>query len=785
MHIAMSLLALLLLLPTSALAAPWDGARVIQDGADLDGPGWTLQAAEGLFSVTWAPGVEDSGPASAPDGPATIRAGLHTLRLERRLASPRYHTDLYRLEGEADPRDVARALLARPDVAVAGPLLQTGPGAWRAITDQILLQTHDVDVARDLAERLGLQWVGRSGLAPGQHLLRVPPGADVDPVEAAMALREPSAVRWAQVDWIQPRVERFVPDDPRFPDQWHLDNTEDNAGLPDNDVDAPAVWDITLGAEEAIVAILDSGVDLYHEDLEEDLLPGWDFVDGVEGGATTGSNHGTRVTGVAAAPANGIGGVGVCPGCPILPGRVIGASDAAESAAQDWAVEQGAWVINNSWGPTDGTGQTTPIAPVMAAALESVTTLGRGGLGALVFWAAGNGHPQDTCTMDGLVAHPLTIGVGSSTNEGVRSSYSEMCPELDLSSPSNGGTAGINTTQISGYTTNFGGTSAAAPGGTGSAALLLSVVPDLRWDDARELLRLTATKIDPEYAGYDEDGHSLGLGYGRVNPWSALQGGLLLEHAGDMVGCSADLDATVVLPLAPGQGTVVVTATAPGEAEFFSLVEGASGIYVGSIRLTDGPVVADDGLLSVQTGDEVTIESADADHSQSLFVDCDVPILLDPIVEVLSPWAARVTWQTFDDATGLATWGDAPTEQGETALSTTHRVWALDLEPCTEYSADLEARDVFGNVASWPDAVSWTSPGDRGVLPDLAPPSADPCDPETWADDDDDATAPPDDDDSSDDDRETPPPYTVGPRCGCDGPVGAFFLPLLFLRRRR
>ena len=781
----MRLLALLLLLPASALAAPWQGARVIQDGADLGGPGWALEAAEGLFSLTWTPGVEDSGGQSAPEGPATIRAGGHTLHFERRLASPRYHTDLYRLDGEADPRDVALALLARPDVAVAGPLLQTGPGAWRAITDRIVLQTHDAGLTRAHAQHLGLQWLGRRGLAEGQFLLRVPQGAEIDPVEAAMALRELSPVRWAQVDWIQPRDERFLPDDPRFPDQWHLDNTEDNPGVLDHDLNAPAVWDFTMGREDVIIAILDSGVDLYHEDLEEDLLPGWDFVDGVEGGATIGSNHGTRVTGVAAAPANGIGGVGVCPDCPILPGRVIGASDSAEAAAQDWAVEQGAWVINNSWGPTDGTGMTTPIAPVMAAALESAAALGRDGLGALVFWAAGNGHPQDTCTMDGLVAHPLTIGVGSSTNEGVRSSYSETCPELDLSSPSNGGTAGINTTQISGYTTNFGGTSAAAPGGTGSAALLLSAVPDLRWEDARALLRLTANKIDEEYAEYDADGHSLLYGYGRVDPWSALQGGLILEHAGDHVGCSANLDATVILPLAPGQGSVAVTAATTDDVEVFTLVEGAPGIYVGSILLTDGPPVAEDGLVSVQSGAEVTIESWDTGHVQRVFVDCDVPILLDPEVAVLSPWAARLTWRTFDDATGLATWGAEATAQGETSLGTFHRVWALNLEPCTEYAADLEARDAFGNMAAWPDAMTWQTPGDLAVLPDLAPPDADPCDPGTWGGiDDDDTTVEPNDDDSADE-RAPGPAYTVSPRCSCEGLSGAFFLPLLFVRRRR
>jgi hypothetical protein len=528
------------------------------------------------------------------------------------------------------------------------------------------------------------------------------------------------------------------------------------------------------------VAVLDSGVDLDHEDLAEDLLPGYDFVDGIEGGATVGSNHGTRVSGVAAAPNNGVGVVGVCPGCSILPGRVIGASDSAEAAAHDWAIEQGAWVINNSWGPTDGTGLTTPIAPVMAAALESATTFGRGGLGTMVFWAAGNGHPADSCSMDGLVAHPLTIGVGASTNEGVRASYSEECPELELSSPSNGGTAGINTSQIDGYTSNFGGTSAAAPGATGSAALLLSAAPDLRWDQARELLHLTAVKIDEDFTDYDERGHSDGTGYGRVNPWRAIQGGLLLERAGDVVGCTAHLDATVVLPLSPGLGSVEVTVASDEDAEVLAFVEGAPGLYVGTIVLDDGPPVPDDGLIAVTSGGEVTVTAADVGPPRALRVDCDAPILLGPEVVVQSPWAARLTWRTFDPATGRAAWDGG---EGETPLGSFHRVWALGLEPCTDYVADLEGWDAHGNAASWPAALSWTTPGDQGALPDDPPEGADPCDPETWADD----------DDAADDDDSAPPPpppagrpaFTASPRCGCDGPIGALLLPLLFVRRRR
>lgn len=780
----MYFVALLLLVTSPALAAPWDGPRSIQDGADLDGEPWRLDAVPGAFSVTWAPGVQDR-LEGASVGPERLEVGGHQLVREGPLASKRYHTDRYQLVGSGDPSEVARALMSHPDAVVAGPLLSIGGGTWRAITDRVLLQSHgelSERALRQLAAPLLVE--GRWGLAPNQVLLRVPPGCALDPVEAAMRLRGDPRVRWAQVDWIQPREERFTPEDDRFPNQWHLENTGQFGGLAGHDLKATLVWDISLGGEDVIVGVLDSGVELDHEDLQEDRLDGWDFVDGVPGGEPTTSNHGTRVAGVAAAPANGLGVVGVCPDCPILPGRVIGASDAAEAEAHDWAVEQGAWVINNSWGPQDGTGLPQPIAPVMAAALESAVVLGRDGLGTLVFWAAGNGHPNDTCTLDGLVAYPLTVGVASSTNAGVRSSYSEMCPELDLSSTSNGGTAAINTTQVGGYTSNFGGTSAAAPGATGSAALVLSVAPGLRWDTLRELLRVTADKLDPDVAAYDARGHSLSYGYGRVNPWAALHGGLLLERAGQLVSCTAALDVTVVLPLEPGLGAVEVAATSITDAETLTLDEDADGVYSGTLRLTDDASAEGDGLLGVATGGEVVLSSADVANEATLLVDCDVPILIEPGVDTVTPWTARIFWRTFDDAAGYASWAGG---DGFTPLDTWHQVWALDLEPCTTYSADIEATDPLGNSARIEAAVSWSTPGDEGLIPPNAPDDADPCDPDTWGEEE--TPTPPwiDDDDSADEREAFGGLYDAsGTGCGCSsGGGGALLVPMLLLLIRR
>jgi subtilisin family serine protease len=78
-------------------------------------------------------------------------------------------------------------------------------------------------------------------------------------------------------------------------------------------------WDITTGSPEVVIAIVDSGVDATHPDLAGAVLPGYDFVANKPAG-TPSDGHGTGVAGAAAARANnGIGGVGTCFRCSILP----------------------------------------------------------------------------------------------------------------------------------------------------------------------------------------------------------------------------------------------------------------------------------------------------------------------------------------------------------------------------------------------------------------------------------------------------------------------------------
>jgi len=752
-------------------AAPYDGPRVAHSYA---GDVLPLHPVPGAFSVTWAPGVQehwrDQRPAQR--GPEELLAGAYRLRRGKLRGPPRYHTEEYHLiasstGGKPKAAAVARELMQLPGVLVAGPLYrrtETDRAPTRAMTPRLLLQLQsndDESTMRRLARELGLEVRGRRGLAPNQWLLTVPRLARVDPIEAATALQESPATRWAQVDWLRQRANRYIPSDPEFPSQWHLENTGQAGGIPGHDLNATGAWDYSLGSSDVIIAVLDSGIQPDHPDLVDDLVAGYDFIDGDDNPSSSDS-HGTKCAGAAAAPDQGIGVVGTCPGCRIMPIRMLGVGDAGEADAHDFAVSNGAWVISNSWGPLDGTGAPAEIPAVVAAAIDYATSEGRGGRGVAIFWASGNGHPVDTCSDDGYVSYPSTIAIGASTNEGQRAGYSESCPELNLSAPSNGGTAAITTTTTgSDYSSSFGGTSAAAPVAAGVGGLILSSIPELSWDSLRDLLQGTATKIDPGDANYDSEGHSELYGYGRIDAQAAVEAEIvLLSLPATTVGCEDQVPVSVLMPNNPGlTGVSVLAASArEPEGELFVVEEGSPGNYDGTVDLGSQDPSAGDGLLSVSHGDLVTVASADAEVSKSFDVDCEGPEILVPLVFDLTAWTATITWQTSEPSDATVTWAseDAPalteTQYDET-IDYYHELQLTELSGCIDYQATLLSVDPLGNEGV-EALLQWTSPGDPTLLPEDAIPGADPCDPSTWH-------LPGDDDDDDD------PPLTG--RGGCEG----------------
>ena len=341
--------------------------------------------------------------------------------------------------------------------------------------------------------------------------------AGTDPFAIANALYERRLVRWAQPNWLWRMIPlTTTPNDTYFSKQWHL-----------TQINAQYAWDTETGANKDVrIAIVDTGVDLTHPDLNVLSNLGKDYIGNTGGGPNTSQNgndhegvpHGTACAGLAAAKTNnGMGVSASCWGCPIIPIRLISdsyqyASATAYLEAMKYAVNNGAWVVSNSWGAQDkdnwGNCTTVPADNNSSQGVDYGRTNGRNGKGTIFLWAAGNSH-CDTGKNSFLKDNDfLTISaIGQS---GSLESYSNYGAEIDL-----GAGAGNNTTDIQGnsygyacssynclgsldnngdYTSGMSGTSAATPVAAGAVALMLAANPDLTFSGAMNCIKSSARK---------------------------------------------------------------------------------------------------------------------------------------------------------------------------------------------------------------------------------------------------------------------------------------------------
>ncbi len=406
----------------------------------------------------------------------------------------------------------------------------------------------------------------------GGAVVRVLPFAAVldvaDEAAARARLAGMTGLRWVEREQTVWLVLKEPPTDTHWGDAWHLHPSP--AATPGTDLDLEPAWDTDPGARpdesRVRVALLDDGFATTHEDLAGRFAPlgrnfsnGEPYDDDVEPGP--GDYHGTHTAGVVAATRNGLGVVGVCPECELLPVRLIGGGGPAGLYAIDstvaadaivWAVEAGAEVINNSWGPPDG----NPFAPqddrdlwqvptALGEALDYAARQGRGGKGAVVVFAAGNGG--ELVTYDRYASHRAVLAVGAVDAGGRRAWYSDWGPPLALVAPSSGEVSQpkVWTTDLPGtsghdagdYYSGYSGTSAAAAMVSGVAALLLDTFPELTAAQVHEALKRGAYPIDAPGGDYDAEGHSPLYGFGRVDAVGALS-----FAAGYTDGCTLALE---------------------------------------------------------------------------------------------------------------------------------------------------------------------------------------------------------------------------------------------------
>jgi len=418
------------------------------------------------------------------------------------------------------------------------------PGGAVIPTGRMMIQFKP-DVPKDQREEIlakfGLEVLTELDYVPHGYTVRVTEASKENPLKMAAKLTRNKAVQAAEPDLsFQISLKQHVPTDPLYPQQWHLNNPGGVGLLAGADVKAQEAWEQTRGSRDIAVCVMDDGFDLGHPEFDvpgkivaprdfgqNDFDPNPVFAD---------DNHGTACAGVAIAEENGVGVVGLAPGCSFMPIRTSGwLSDENLEALFQYTIDNNADVISCSW---SAAAWNFPLSTRVHGIIHKAATQGRSnGKGCVILFAAGNeNRPLDgiadngEVSVQGFALHPDVIAVGASNSFDMRSDYSNHGPELTLCAPSSGSPGrrivttdrrGANGYSSSDYTDDFGGTSSSTPLAAGLAALILSVNPDLTSAEVRQIMMETADKID-EANGQYVDGHSTRYGHGRINAARAV-----------------------------------------------------------------------------------------------------------------------------------------------------------------------------------------------------------------------------------------------------------------------
>jgi len=398
----------------------------------------------------------------------------------------------------------------------------------------------------------------------------------------------------------EPVLASIRPSDPYYSSQWYLSK-----------VKADDAWEKMTESPDIVIAVVDSGVDISHPDLKDNIwvntgeIPGnhkdddgngfiddaqgWDFVDNVpdpapkfkEGWTEAGVSHGTMVAGIIAARGNNRQGIaGVVWKAKLMPLRILDdKGDGKVSSvikAIDYATKNGADIINLSFmNFTYSQGVQEAIARAHKA-------------GVIVVAAAGNeqnGRGYDTAQTaiypacyDGDLGENMVIGVAATDaldQKATFSSYGFRC--VDISAPGIsffGATPrGTDKEAPEKYYDGFwSGTSMAAPLVSAALALIAQANPELSRREIVNTLFASAdnvSRLNQEYLGQ--------LGNGRLNVDRAIE--IAKESLYSKTG------RIVLLPLSSGQKTKLVAAGGAAVKEDFlgSSVAPGSSLAIGDV----------------------------------------------------------------------------------------------------------------------------------------------------------------------------------------------------------
>jgi len=464
---------------------------------------------------------------------------------------------------------------------------------------------------------LGSLLLLRSGpeLYSGEILLKLKSSPHLYKVRVEDICLEELVRRWPEVEKAEPNFKltaTFLPNDSDFSEQWYIKT-----------IKASQAWDLTNGGSKNItIAILDTGVDIDHPDLKENVwtnqdelsgdgidndsngyiddLHGWDFLQNIpdprpkfgEGFSDTAIHHGTVVAGQAVAQGNNKEGIsGLAYNTRFMPLRVLDAQgqgtvdDVIE--AVNYAVNNGAKIINLSF---VGEEESYFLAQSLETAWER---------GVLIIAASGNASGGKALNLNEQPVYPacsdtpennFIIGVAATDQydrKALFSNYGSDC--VDLAAPGSrifGPLVYSPEHNLSDYYGGYwSGSSVACPLVSGTAALIWSINPLFTPKEVRDfILNNTDSITDPQF--------SQQLGEGRLNTYQAAA-------AAYNESSSVSQKYYIVTGAGPGGGPHVRVFTRAGisYSRFFAYDQR----FAGGVNVASGDVDGD-GVDEIITG---------------------------------------------------------------------------------------------------------------------------------------------------------------------------------------